>query len=80
MNKKLFSVKMAASTRKAKKIIPEVKSKSKAPLTTNKNKKIIPEVKLKSTVLELTSPNDLLNLTDSEILLKQQYKERIWPD
>ena len=54
MNKGIFSAKLAASTRKAKKIIPEVKPKSASLLVanvTNKNKakKIIPKVKSKST-------------------------------
>ena len=129
MNKGIFSAKLAASTRKAKKIIPEVKPKSASLLVanvTNKNKakKIIPKVKSKSTssvtnksrakkiipkvkpksasslvanknkakrkisrikpksapLPELESPNDLLNPTDSELPLKQQYAERIWPD
>lgn len=108
MNKGIFSAKLAASTRKAKKIIPEVKPKSASLLVanvTNKNKakKIIPKVKPKSASSlvanknkakikksrikpksapspELESPNDLLNPTDSELPLKQQYAERIWPD
>ena len=129
MNKGIFSAKLAASTRKAKKIIPEVKPKSASLLVanvTNKNKakKIIPKVKSKSTSSvtnksrakkiipkvkpksassivanknkakikksrikpksapspELESPNDLLNPADSELPLKQQYAERIWPD
>jgi len=129
MNKGIFSAKLAASTRKAKKIIPEVKPKSASLLVanvTNKNKakKIIPKVKSKSTSSvtnksrakkiipkvkpksassivanknkakikkprikpksapspELESPDDLLNPTDSELPLKQQYAERIWPD
>lgn len=129
MSKGIFSAKLAASTRKAKKIIPEVKPKSASLLVanvTNKNKakKIIPRVKSKSTSSvtnksrakkiipkvkpksasslaanknkakikkprikpksapspELESPNDLLNPTDSELPLKQQYAERIWPD
>lgn len=129
MSKGIFSAKLAASTRKAKKIIPEVKPKSASLLVanvTNKNKakKIIPKVKSKSTSSvtnksrakkiipkvkpksasslaanknkakikkprikpksapspELESPNDLLNPTDSELPLKQQYAERIWPD
>ena len=105
MNRELFSEKLAASTRKAKKIIPEVKPKPSSSLVANKNKakkiipkvkpkaasslvanknkakKKIPEVKPKSVPSpELASPNDLLNPTDSELLLKQQYAERIWPD
>ena len=105
MNRKLFSEKLAASTRKAKKIIPEVKPKSASSLVANKNKakKIIPKVKPKSASSlvanknkakkkipevkpksapssELAPPNDLLNPTDFELLLKQQYAERIWPD
>ena len=129
MSKGIFSAKLAASTRKAKKIIPEVKPKSASLLVanvTNKNKakKIIPKIKSKSTSSvtnksrakkiipkvkpksassivanknkakikkprikpksapspELESPNDLLNPTDSELPLKQQYAERIWPD
>ena len=105
MNKGIFSAKLAASTRKAKKIIPEVKPKSASSLVANKNKakrtipkvkpksassivtnknkakKKIPEVKSKSAPSpELESPNDLLNPTDSELPLKQQYAERIWPD
>ena len=125
MNKGIFSAKLAASTRKAKKIIPEVKPKSASLLVanvTNKNKakkiipkvkpksasslvakKIIPKVKPKSASSlvanknkakikksrikpksapspELESPNDLLNPADSELPLKQQYAERIWPD
>ncbi len=129
MSKGIFSAKLAASTRKAKKIIPEVKPKSASLLVanaTNKNKakkiipkvksrpissvinknrakKIIPKVKPKSVSSlvanknkakikkprikpksapspELESPNDLLNPTDSELPLTQQYAERIWPD
>ena len=104
MSKGIFSAKLAASTRKAKKIIPEVKPKSSSSLVANKNKakKIIPKVKSKSTSSvinknkakkiipkvkpksapspELESPNDLLNPTDSELPLKQQYAARIWPD
>ncbi|MBL79728.1 MAG: hypothetical protein CMH70_06835 [Nitrosomonadaceae bacterium] len=105
MSKGIFSKKLAASTRKAKKIIPEVKPRSASTLVTNqkKAKKIIPEVKLKSAsslvvnrkrakkiisdvnlkavlLRELTSPSDILNPTDSKLLLNQQYEERIWPD
>ena len=83
MNRKLFSEKLAASTRKAKKIIPEVKPRSASSLVANKNKakKKIPEVKPKSVLSpELASPNDLLNPTDLELLWKKQYLERIWPD
>ena len=125
MSRNLFSEKLAASTRQAKKTIPEVKPKSASSLVSNKNKakriipkvkprsassivtnknkakKIIPKVKPKSlsSVVsneakkkkpevksksapspELESPNDLLNPTDSELPLKQQYAERIWPD
>ena len=83
MNKGIFSAKLAASTRKAKKIIPEVKSKSASSLVANKNKAKIKKsrIKPKSAPLpELESPNDLLNPTDSELPLKQQYAERIWPD
>jgi len=105
MSRNLFSEKLAASTRKAKKAIPEVKPKSASSLVTikNKAKKIILKVKPKSTSSlvanknkvkkkipavkpksapspELESPNDLLNPTDFELLLKQQYAERIWPD
>ena len=129
MSKGIFSAKLAASTRKAKKIIPEVKPKPASLLVanvTNKNKakKIIPKIKSKSTSSvtnknrakkiipkvkpksasslvanknkakikkprikpksapspELESPDDLLNPTDSELPLKQQYAERIWPD
>ena len=107
MSRNLFSEKLAASTRKAKKNIPEVKPKSASSLVANKNKakkiipkvkprsasslvanknkakKIIPKVKPKSAPSpspELESPNDLLNPTDSELPLKQQYAERIWPD
>ena len=105
MSRNLFSEKLAASTRKAKKTIPEVKPKSASSLVTikNKAKKIILKVKPKSTSSlvanknkvkkkipavkpksapspELESPNDLLNPTDFELLLKQQYAERIWPD
>ena len=105
MSRNLFSEKLAASTRKAKKTIPEVKPKFSSSLVSNKNKakKIIPKVKPKSASPlaanknkikkkipavkpksapspELESPNDLLNPTDSELPLKQQYAERIWPD
>ena len=105
MSRNLFSEKLAASTRKAKKAIPEVKPKSASLLVANKNKakkiipkvkpssasslvanknkakKIIPKVKPKSAPSpELESPNDLLNPTDSELPLKQQYAARIWPD
>ena len=103
MSRNLFSEKLAASTRQAKKTIPEVKPKSASSIVTNKNKakKIIPKIKPKSlsSVVsnkakkknpevksksapspELESPNDLLNPTDSELPLKQQYAERIWPD
>ena len=47
MSRNLFSEKLAASTRKAKKTIPEVKPKSVSSLVTNKNKakKTIPESK-----------------------------------
>jgi len=104
MSKGIFSAKLAASTRKAKKIIPRVKSKSTSSVTNkSRAKKIIPKVKPKSASSlaanknkakikkprikpksapspELESPNDLLNPTDSELPLKQQYAERIWPD
>ena len=83
MSKGIFSAKLAASTRKAKKIIPEVKPKSASLLVANKNKAKIkkPRIKPKSAPSpELESPNDLLNPTDSELPLKQQYAERIWPD
>ena len=54
MSKGIFSAKLAASTRKAKRIIPEVKPKSASLLVTNvtntnKAKNIIPKVKSKST-------------------------------
>ena len=83
MSRNIFSEKLAASTRKAKKTIPEVKSKSASSLVAikNKAKKKIPEVNSKfAPSPELASPNDLLNPTDSGLLLKQQYAERIWPD
>ena len=61
MSRNLFSEKLAASTRKAKEMIPEVKPKSAS----------LPEV---------TYQNDLLNPADLELLWKNRYPERVWPD
>ena len=74
---------LVANKNKAKKIIPKVKPKSASSLVANKNKAKIKKSRIKPKSApspELESPNDLLNPTDSELPLKQQYAERIWPD
>ena len=85
----MFSAKLAAGTRKAKKIT------TKSATSTNKAEKITtkPAVRMsvaeriisktipKSTSLtELAYQQDLLNPVDLELFWKKRYLVRVWPD
>jgi hypothetical protein len=75
MSKKMFAAKLAASTRKAKKMT------TKLAASTHKAEKIISKAIPKSTSLtELAYQNDLLNPVDLELFWKKKYLVRIWPD
>lgn len=75
MSKKMFAEKLAASTRKAKKMT------TKSATSTRKAEKIISKAIPKSTSLtELAYQNDLLNPVDLELFWKKKYLVRIWPD
>jgi len=92
MSKKMFAAKLAASTRKAKKMTTKstklAASTSKAEKITTKSaasmrkaEKIISKAIPKSTSLtELAYQNDLLNPVDLELFWKKKYLVRIWPD
>ncbi len=75
MSKKMFAAKLAASTRKAKKMT------TKLAASTSKPEKIISKAIPKSTSLtELAYQKDLLNPVDLELFWKKKYLVRIWPD
>ena len=92
MSKNMFAAKLAAGTRKAKKI--NTKSTKSATSTHNSEKittksvastrtteKIISKAIPKSTSLtELAYQKDLLNPVDLELFWKRKYLVRIWPD
>ena len=89
MSKNMFAAKLAAGTRKAKKITTKsATSKNKAEKITTKSavgmsvaEKIISETIPKSTSLtELAYQQDLMNPVDLEIFWKKRYLVRIWPD
>lgn len=92
MNKKMFAAKLAASTRKAKKMTTKStklaastskaeKITTKSATSTRKAEKIISKAIPKSTSLtELAYQNDLLNPVDLELFWKKKYLVRIWPD
>ena len=92
MSKNMFAAKLAAGTRKAKKIntksIKSAASTRKAEKITTKSaasmrtaEKIISKAIPKSTSLtELAYQKDLLNPVDLELFWKKKYLVRIWPD
>ncbi len=78
MSKKMFAAKLAASTRKAKKMTTK---STKLAASTSKPEKIISKAIPKSTSLtELAYQKDLLNPVDLELFWKKKYLVRIWPD
>ncbi len=78
MSKKMFAAKLAASTRKAKKMTTK---STKLAASTSKAEKIISKAIPKSTSLtELAYQKDLLNPVDLELFWKKKYLVRIWPD
>ena len=92
MSKNMFAAKLAAGTRKAKKINtkstksatsthkPE-KITTKSAASTRTAEKIISKAMPKSTSLtELAYQKDLLNPVDLELFWKKKYLVRIWPD
>ena len=89
MSKNMFAAKLAAGTRKAKKITTKsAASTNKAEKITTKSaastrtvEKIISKAIPKSTSLtELAYQQDLLNPVDLELFWKKNYLVRIWPD
>jgi predicted metal-dependent RNase len=92
MSKKMFAAKLAASTRKAKKMTTKLAASThkakkmttkstKLAASTHKAEKIISKAIPKSTSLtELAYQNDLLNPVDLELFWKKKYLVRIWPD
>ncbi|MGV7235723.1 MAG: hypothetical protein ACQ9ET_05625 [Nitrosomonadaceae bacterium] len=89
MSKNMFAAKLAAGTRKAKKITTKsAASTNKAEKITTKStvrmraaEKIISKAIPKSTSLtELAYQKDLLNPIDLELFWKKNYLVRIWPD
>jgi hypothetical protein len=85
----MFAAKLAAGTRKAKKInTKSAASTNKAEKITTKSavriraaEKIISKAIPKSTSLtELAYQKDLLNPVDLELFWKKNYLVRIWPD
>ena len=85
----MFAAKLAAGTRKAKKITTKsATSKPIAKRITTKSatsirttEKVISKAKPKSTLLtELACQQDLLNPVDLELFWKKNYLVRIWPD
>jgi hypothetical protein len=78
MSKNMFAAKLAAGTRKAKKI--NTKS-TKSSASTSKVENIVSKAIPKSTSLtELAYQQDLLNPVDLELFWKKTYLVRIWPD
>jgi predicted metal-dependent RNase len=78
MSKKMLAAKLAASTRKAKKMTTK---STKLAASTHKAEKIISKAIPKSTSLtELAYQKDLLNPVDLELFWKKKYLVRIWPD
>ena len=92
MSKNMFAAKLAAGTRKAKKI--NTKSTKSATRTHKSEKKttksavrmraaektiskVIPE---STSLTELAYQKDLLNPADLELFWKKRYLVRIWPD
>ena len=89
MSKNMFAAKLAAGTRKAKKIntkpaastriAKRITTKSAASIRTTE--KVISKAIPKSTLLtELAYQQDLLNPVDLELFWKKNYLVRIWPD
>lgn len=88
----MFAAKLAASTRKAKKMTTKStklaastskaeKITTKSATSTRKAEKIISKAIPKSTSLtELAYQKDLLNPVDLELFWKKKYLVRIWPD
>lgn len=85
----MFAAKLAASTRKAKKITAKPatstrtveKITTKPAASTRTVEKIISKAIPKSTSLtELAYQKDLLNHVDLELFWKKNYLVRIWPD
>ena len=75
----MFAAKLAASTRKAKKMT--AKKTTKLAANTRKAEKKIPKAIPKATSLtELVHQKDLLNPVDLELFWKKKYLVRIWPD
>jgi len=71
----MFAAKLAASTRKAKKIT------TKLVASTRTAEKIISKAIPKSMLLtELAYQKDLLSPVDLELFWKKNYLVRIWPD
>ena len=78
MSKVMFAEKLAASTRKAKKMTTKT---TKLAANTRKAEKVIPKAIPKTTSLtELVHQKDLLNPVDLELFWKKKYLVRIWPD
>jgi hypothetical protein len=95
MSKNMFAAKLAAGTRKAKKINTKSTKSTKSATSTHKPEKIttksaastltaekiISKAIPKSTSLtELAYQKDLLNPVDLELFWKRKYLVRIWPD
>jgi hypothetical protein len=92
MSKNMFAAKLAAGTRKAKKINTKsaantrtgkrITTKStKSVASTRTADKIISKAIPKPTLLtELAYQQDLLNPVDLELFWKKNYLVRIWPD
>lgn len=92
MSKNMFAAKLAAGTRKAKKLTTKStksaasahrseKITTKSDVSTRKAEKIISKAMPKSTLLtELAYQQDLLNPVDLELFWKKNYLVRIWPD
>jgi hypothetical protein len=89
MSKNMFAAKLAAGTRKAKKITTKSaastskaeKITTKSAASTSKAEKIISKAIPKSTSLtEVAYQKDLLNPVDLELFWEKNYLVRIWPD
>ncbi len=88
----MFAAKLAAGTRKAKKINtkPAASTRTAKRITTKPTKsaasirtteKVISKAIPKSTLLtELAYQQDLLNPVDLELFWKKNYLVRVWPD
>ena len=88
----MFAAKLAAGTRKAKKIntksaastrtAKRITTKStKLAASTRATEKVVSKAMPKSTLLtELAYQQDLLNPVDLELFWKKNYLVRIWPD